>query len=1108
MKKQSNKKSIILIVVFAVVVMFGWATVGIIKYCSDLKYGLKIARSRDDVLFHPTEADISVDEENCYVFYKNLLVVFTTDDLSKSKMIRLARKFDGEIVGKVSGGMHEFQMKVDADTTEELGEIAAELMEYDEVIYASFDVPCEIDFFTVEPENTQVVGTNSYDDKYDWWAQDIGAYDAWMYDESRHKVTVGVIDSGFDLDNNELKGHIEYADFVSDEAINEADKLDESDIGHGTAVAGFIAAADNDIGIRGVASDTELLCVPMYDAVGNITFDAEDTIAKNVDEEIDNWNDEQEVTYPQFDPETSGLCFVAAVEKLLEEGKRKNNGLSIINMSMGVCFYQTGYKVDDDITITETPDYQYNMHARECVLSMIVIGQLHEAGYDFVIVQAGQNGLNNDGTARVNIYLMGPFGFVSKDAFDFLLPESAKEKLYDMGVGYEEIKSHLLTVGSTSNSKAPDGKYYVADKSTIGMSIVAPGECANGLLHINPNNAYGYGSGNSYAAPIVSGSLAYLMSLDPSITAVEARQLILDTAQFATGHKDTTTDEMRDYPMLDLAAAAKAVMKHRYEGAPLPIGKDKGKDFPFTGKILDTGTMFGAILNEANAGVDDVVSCIYKDFDEDGDFETFILLGQKTEDESYSEGDLWFGTVEKGFISVRKLEESRKCKVLENGQVQFWDKYIGEEKAYNGLNMAAYIAADGSSMDVWLVVDNEPVKVRSNGVLGLEYMNVDAFQALKDFPKKFYLSSGSGAWATELLVEKDGSFRGLYYDYDAGSALKSNFSGEFTDFEQIDEFTYKMHLKDYNQVETPGKVYSDHTGSYVGANGFDSSILNNDFYLYLPGKDTSTLPDSFLVWTDGWWNEDQRPDIMPFYAIYNEAGSGFMEDVNGWYNGLNFESEETEDTEETGAVDTEIPDGLVDFLKSLEPVFGSFDFPTRTFSYEDPGKNLLAGIFSLPGTDYSQWPYNGELLTGDDPLGKLYTLEGYVRIPEQNMNWILENIYNLSSDDIKSMCDLVNSTAMSYYKDGYYYDTPQFGEGWLEMEKIITDIEDKNGYYFVTFYDYDTCVSDVPFDEISNPDDSMYCSKHTAVVKKKSGPNGDYWSVYYYDVPFEQVNLQ
>jgi subtilisin family serine protease len=107
-----------------------------------------------------------------------------------------------------------------------------------------------------------------------WDMQMIKADQAHEITEGNRNVLVGVLDSGIDADHPDLAQNIDVADSVN---CTDAGRPDTSATGwqpttsdHGTHVAGTIAAADNGIGIVGVAPNVRLASVKVVNNAGFI----------------------------------------------------------------------------------------------------------------------------------------------------------------------------------------------------------------------------------------------------------------------------------------------------------------------------------------------------------------------------------------------------------------------------------------------------------------------------------------------------------------------------------------------------------------------------------------------------------------------------------------------------------------------------------------------------------------------------------------------------------------------------------------------------------------------------------------------------------------------
>jgi hypothetical protein len=115
----------------------------------------------------------------------------------------------------------------------------------------------------------------------EWHLAKISAPAAWDITPGRSNVIVAVLDSGVNAAHPDLAGQIVPGyDFVWDDA----DAAD--DYGHGTAVAGVVAAAGNNgLGVAGVAFGCRVMPVKVMDASG---FAAYSTLAQGIRYAVDN----------------------------------------------------------------------------------------------------------------------------------------------------------------------------------------------------------------------------------------------------------------------------------------------------------------------------------------------------------------------------------------------------------------------------------------------------------------------------------------------------------------------------------------------------------------------------------------------------------------------------------------------------------------------------------------------------------------------------------------------------------------------------------------------------------------------------------------------------
>ena len=166
----------------------------------------------------------------------------------------------------------------------------------------------------------------------------------------------------------------------------------------------------------------------------------------------------------------------------------------------------------------------------------------------------------------------------------------------------------------------------------------------------------------------------------------------------------------------------------------------------------------------------------------------------------------------------------------------------------------------------------------------------------KEIPEYFVFSSGVGAWATELQVEDDGSFTGVYHDsemgdtgdgYPNGTVYFCNFSGKFTEPLRFDKCMYEMDLEELETEGTEGESYIENGVRYVYSEPYGISG-GTQFTLYTPGQPYEMVSEDFAWWVRS-SSGSQETDYLTCYAICNAATQdGFV----------GYENQEGEDRED------------------------------------------------------------------------------------------------------------------------------------------------------------------------------------------------------------------
>ena len=117
--------------------------------------------------------------------------------------------------------------------------------------------------------------SNDRDYAKQWNLEKIGAPEAWTR-ATGAGVRVGIVDAGIDLNHEDLAGRIVAATscLKSKGDPNQCTGTGQDDVGHGTHVAGIVAAnKDNGLGVAGVAPDAELVVAKVADSGGGISIE-------------------------------------------------------------------------------------------------------------------------------------------------------------------------------------------------------------------------------------------------------------------------------------------------------------------------------------------------------------------------------------------------------------------------------------------------------------------------------------------------------------------------------------------------------------------------------------------------------------------------------------------------------------------------------------------------------------------------------------------------------------------------------------------------------------------------------------------------------------------
>lgn len=500
--------------------------------------------SNNDYVYHPPVESIDFDEEEGVIFFNNLLVVYTFTNLSEAEAYEVAASVDGIVVGKISGSINVIQVKVSETDLNGLNKKSEILMESDNILFAGYDYPTELSSSNTWSKNILLPETDLNNESKpkgnDWWAEAVGAYTAWENVGSTENIKVGILDSGFDTDHEDLNGKISFLD----------DYQKNSEENHGTHVAGLVGANNNTVGIRGIADNAELICCDWSpnDATSESKIDylGSGEYVKILNQFVDNgakvinnsWSRRNILSKNEYAKALSKQLF-----------NKENKTYNLHKYLLGCLVTSSNGSYDQYINFSKTFAKRLASDNMFLIVQLLVNNK-----EDFLFVQAAGNGYvdcnGEDIKEGHDASLIGDFCAIDAElynTFEYKIKSYSKKD-----ITYETIDDHIIIVGAINNKRTKNGDYKMAEFSNIGnyVDICAPGQ---EIFSTIVDNTYDNMNGTSMAAPIVAGSAALLWSAYPNLSVGEVKQTLINTAIYkAVGVGDDTRD---DYPIVNIGNA-------------------------------------------------------------------------------------------------------------------------------------------------------------------------------------------------------------------------------------------------------------------------------------------------------------------------------------------------------------------------------------------------------------------------------------------------------------------------------------------------------------------------------------------------------------------------
>lgn len=419
----------------------------------------------------------NVSYKNGELFVKSQLLITASADYKYSDIENAVSEYNGQIVGYIEF-TNDYQVEfseMDYDTLNATQEELNKILENTDIILN------KVCYQDEETDKTSVGEFEESDKNGNWWRDAIKLTDLEADNNPYKEVKVGVYDTLFDTDNEDLKYVINQDDIW----YNDENLIGVTGNGtHGTDVTGFLAAKkNNDYGIDGVANNVRIYG---YAFMGNT---------------------------PQYHP-------VSIMDLKYWNAKMLAKGAKIINISVG----------NGELLVAA----QNNVLRADYALKQISdsLGEFYrkyiDAGYEFVIVKSAGNE-NGYQWIKCTESKDNPYGIRKYDEeidgaiehYDQIDGELFDAK-YDIwgAITDSKVKNRIIVVGSSAKENVR--AYHSVSGERV--DIYAPGERLRELTGDKPSY------GTSFAAPMVSGSIALMWGINPDIEADKIKYLLVSSA--------------------------------------------------------------------------------------------------------------------------------------------------------------------------------------------------------------------------------------------------------------------------------------------------------------------------------------------------------------------------------------------------------------------------------------------------------------------------------------------------------------------------------------------------------------------------------------------------
>ncbi|MFR1995576.1 S8 family serine peptidase [uncultured Ruminococcus sp.] len=507
-----------------------------------------------ELYFSPIDEEHVADDSGM-LYADNEILLVAKEGTSYQKIEKLAKQYDGEIVGWIEK-TNDYQLKFNASYSMDEIDTVAEKMCTESYVdsanpnYISYASDASVQYGKEYGENANWdeddIKEGAFQGK-NWNLKAINCISAWeLVDKNTTEddaIRVGLVDGGFDTDHEDLG----FAEVFYEDGKNGTSSSNPDEIEHGTHVAGTMAAKSNNReGICGV--------YPYGDKnLYGCSYSGELSYDENL--------------------EAHQLSLMALKIGYAELILRN---VKVINTSLGFNWYygdnSVSYKTENFNSVEEFWDnYDFGEFFHEADYLGDFYERLLSIGYDFLIVSAA----GNDSSSNRHLE--------SKVASLNNMIE--KEK-------YPQAYDHIIVVG------AVDYSLKMSSYSNGGkrVDVFAPGgDSANGgtdneIYSCVPNNGYNMMSGTSMASPHIAGVAAMVWTVNHNLSGAEVKKIVCDSGKLSGSDSfDEILKEVAGAKSLEYVPGNDATLVNAYAAVKTALGEEttpKAESEPENGGIL------------------------------------------------------------------------------------------------------------------------------------------------------------------------------------------------------------------------------------------------------------------------------------------------------------------------------------------------------------------------------------------------------------------------------------------------------------------------------------------------------------------------------------------